>query len=110
MVAPKGDDVRVLGLKADDLRDDLADAVAAVDQVAEEDELVGREVPGDVPFELLELAVSAVNVADHVRAHGIYDLAVQGRRSGAGWCFWIALSESLPETPIIKAHVVTEKK
>jgi hypothetical protein len=84
VVATKRDDVGILGLEANDLVDNFADAIAAVDQVAEEDELVGCEVPRNVPHELFELVVSAVNVADHVGTHGIYDLAVQGRAVRSG--------------------------
>jgi hypothetical protein len=84
VVTADGHDVRVGRTEAKHLFDDLADLRATIDQIAEEDDLVVLEVPGDVAFKLFELTITSMDVTDHVGAHGIYDLAVQGRvvRSG----------------------------
>jgi len=66
VIPPDHNDIRVVSLKLDDSLDNTRSVFASVDEVAQEDDLIGPDVPRHIGNELVQERGPPVNVADDI--------------------------------------------
>src|SRR6185369_11811673 len=74
MVAAQHDDVGIPLRKLDHAIDDARRVVSSVDHIAEKDDLVVSNIPGDIADELIQQGQPAVDISYYVCCHSLFAL------------------------------------